>query len=799
LPGAVPCGLIYALVGLVAVALPATAAGLHAPGTKATDTSPANAPGGAAKKKVPIVFRADQVEYDDKRALTIAKGHVEISQGNEILLADTVTYDAHTDTVTASGKVSLLEPTGDILFASFLELQDQFNNGFGKNVRMLLSDRSRLAANTARLTNGNRIDLRRSVYSPCDLCSSDPSQPPAWQLKAEQINDDRQLKIVEFRDATMELDGFPIFYTPYISEPDPSVKRASGFLSPSFGGGGDVGEHISIPYYWVLGPDKDLTLDPRFTTQAGEVLAGEYRERFSDGELDALGSINYSNVGAGTDENLGDALRGNINASGVWDIDSTYRTGFQLQRVSDQTYLLRFGFDTPLLNSEISHAYLQGFDPTGGTDVDAYLFQPLTPGLGDATQPIVLPVINRDWQSQPDALGGRWNINANLLDIVREVGTQTRRASVGSVWNTTLRDGIGGQYELSASVRADGYSVDDLSQASNPDLPNEYFSINGAPPLKPIGDSLIAGRVFPQLGLKWSYPLIRRGDELTELVEPIVGVYAGPDGGNRTDIPDEDSQSFQFRDSNLFEPDRLAGYDVLDTGQRVDYGTKFGLYDKDGGSYHMLIGQSLRAQTNAFLPPDSGAEQRVSDIVGGVTLAPNPYLDLVYHFRLDSATLASHYQEIGVSAGPQNLRLGVNYLLIPAQQQSDVVTDPIDGATENIIYGKREQLIFSANTKLTRYWSLNGQETVNLTDSANIVNGVTTPQSSSTNLYATLSAIYQDECMAFIGSITQSGIRSGDVTPGVSVLFSIVFKNLGEIGGNVLSVGGSTTTTDTPN
>jgi hypothetical protein len=41
--------------------------------------------------------------------------------------------------------------------------------------------------------------------------------------------------------------------------------------------------------------------------------------------------------------------------------------------------------------------------------------------------------------------------------------------------------------------------------------------------------------------------------------------------------------------------------------------------------------------------------------------------------------------------------------------------------------------------------------------------------------------------MAFIGTVTQSGIRNGDVTPGVSVLFSIVFKNLGEIGGSLLS------------
>jgi hypothetical protein len=81
-------------------------------------------------------------------------------------------------------------------------------------------------------------------------------------------------------------------------------------------------------------------------------------------------------------------------------------------------------------------------------------------------------------------------------------------------------------------------------------------------------------------------------------------------------------------------------------------------------------------------------------------------------------------------------------------------------------------------------------ETVNLTNSTTLVNNVPTPQPSSASLYGSVSAIYQDECMAFIGSVTQSGIRSGDVTPGYSLLFSIVFKNLGEIGGTVASLSG---------
>ena len=753
--------------------------------------APTTAQIGSAKTPVrdqnaPIVFRADEVEYDEQLALTIARGHVEISQNGQVLLADTVTYNQRTDTVTASGNVSLSQPTGEIVFADFMELRDSMNEGFAKNVRMLLSDRSRLAANTARRTNGNRTELRRAVYSPCDLCKDDPSAPPAWQLKAREINHDKELKIVEFRDATMEIDGWPVFYTPYISTPDPSVKRASGFLTPSFGGSNTLGAHVTIPYFLVLGPDKDLTLAPRFTTEVGPILATEYRQRFGFGMLDAIGSVNYSdpNSAGGPDKEL----RGHINSTSVFDLSDTYRAGLDVQRVSDQNYLLQFGFGNPLLNAEISRGYLEGFQPRASTDVNTYVFQPLLPGIGDSTQPIVLPVANRNWQSQPDALGGRWNLNANLLDIVRLTGTQTRRVSLGSKWDRSFGDGIGGQYLFTANLRGDGYSVNNLSPQSNPDLPSAYFSTNGAPPAEPIATNFLTGRVFPQVGLKWSYPLVHPGGTLTPLIEPIAAVYAAPAGGNQRKIPNEDSLSFQYDDTDLFRPDRLAGYDVLDTGQRVDYGIKTGLYDSSGGSYRALIGQSYRAQTNPFLPPGSGAEKRLSDIVGRVVLSPNSYFDLIYRFRLDGSNFGYRSQQVGINAGPQNLRVSANYILLPAQLASEVVTNPTTG--QSVLYGKQEQLSFVVTAKLTRYWTLQGSETLNLTNTANLVNGVPTPQAGNTSLYASLSAIYQDECMAFIGALTQSGIRNGAVTPGVSVLFSVVFKNLGEVGGTVASIAG---------
>jgi LPS-assembly protein len=745
--------------------------------------------GAGQNRNAPVVIRADEMEYDNQLALTVARGHVEIEQNGETLLADTVTYNQRTDTITASGHVTLTQPTGEILFADYLELRDAMTQGFAKNVRMLLADRSRLAANTARRTAGKHTELMGGVYSPCDLCKRDPSAPPAWQIEAHEITHDTQLKLVELRDATMQIDGWPVFFTPYLSFPDPTVKRASGFLTPSFGGSNTVGAHFSIPYFLVLGPDKDVTITPRYMTKAGPLLDLGYRQAFGNGFVDAEGSINYSNPESSSTSSTGKMVRGNIDATSQFDLNADWRTGLDVQRVSDQSYLLEFGYGNPLLNAEISHGYLEGFAPRGLTTVDTYAFQPLLPGLGDSTQPIVIPEINRDWQSEPDALGGRWNLNANLLDIVREVGTQTRRVSLGSQWERVFEDGIGGQYKFTAGLRGDGYWINNLSQVSNPDLPSAYFSQNGMPPAEPIATDFVTGRAFPQVGLQWSYPLIHPGGSVTPLIEPIVAGYAAPNGGNQRKIPNEDSLAFEYDDTDLFRPDRLAGYDLLDTGQRVDYGLKFGLYDNSGGSYRALVGQSYRAETNPFLPLGSGAEQRLSDVVGRVVLSPSSYLDLIYRFRLGGNNLSNQGQQLGISAGPNNLRLAATFVEIPPELPSEVAPSPMSG--QNVLYGKQKQLTLSATAQLTRYWSLQGSETLNLINTTNLVNGVVTPESSNTSLYATLAAVYQDECMVFVGEITQSGITNGAVTPGVSVLFSVVFKNLGEVGGTVASFSGS--------
>ena len=67
--------------------------------------------------------------------------------------------------------------------------------------------------------------------------------------------------------------------------------RQSGFLTPSYSSSTALGAEVTIPYYWSLAPDRDVTFLPRFTSEESVVLAGEYRERTRNGRYTVDGSI----------------------------------------------------------------------------------------------------------------------------------------------------------------------------------------------------------------------------------------------------------------------------------------------------------------------------------------------------------------------------------------------------------------------------------------------------------------------------------------------------------------------------
>jgi len=703
----------------------------------------------------PLLFTADEVQYDQDLGVTVAKGNVEVSEGDQILLADTVTYNQRTDTVTATGHVSLMQPTGDIVFADFMELHDNLRDGFIKDIRILLSDRSRMAGNTARRTDGTRTELRRGVYSPCELCKDDPSRPPLWQIKAERIVDDKNTQTIEYHDATMEFDGIPVFYMPYMSHPDPSVKRASGFLAPSIGSGNNLGFHVTVPYFWAIGNDKDFTFRPMLTSGAGVMLDQEYRQVWGFGKLDLEGSLAIGGAQVQTGPlgvpNLTDSptpVRGHINGTGIFDISNNWRAGFDVERASDQAYLLKYNFSQPN-NFLTSHIYAEDFGQRSYGNISAYSFQSLNPAVGDGIQPIVLPVASYDWTSEPDKIGGLLSVNGNLLNLERHTGPEMRRVSGGMEWRLPFNGPIGDHFDFSVSTRIDGYQADNVPVG---------LDVNS-------NQTAFAGRAFPQGALKWRYPWVRSDTYTSEVIEPMAAFVAAPNGGNPPQIPNEDSQGYEFDETSLFRPNRLPGYDLVDSGQRVDYGLHAGIYNYTYGSSNLLVGQSYRLEKSSPFLVGSGLEDQVSDVVGRLAVSPSDEFDLFYRLRLDHRDLAMRRQEAGFSVGPPNLQLGASLISV----------SNIPGLTA---LQTGTQVSANITAALTRYWSLK------LYDTRNISSGGAT-------IYSGLSLIYQDDCFAIKTTVQQSGIRVGDVTPGVDVLVTLVFKNLGELDEKVLSAGGT--------
>ena len=78
---------------------------------------------------LPLLFSADEVTRDGDLGVIKAAGNVEISQGERVLLADNVSYNLEDNIVTASGNISLLEPSGDVLFANYMELSGDLKDG----------------------------------------------------------------------------------------------------------------------------------------------------------------------------------------------------------------------------------------------------------------------------------------------------------------------------------------------------------------------------------------------------------------------------------------------------------------------------------------------------------------------------------------------------------------------------------------------------------------------------------------------------------------------------------------------
>ena len=123
---------------------------------------------GAASAQTPddVLLTAEQVTYNEELGVVTASGNVELSRGVRVLRADTLSYNRRADLVTASGNVALIEPSGDVLFADYMELTGDLKSGAIAGIRILMTDESRLGTGlfVALLVGWRSVEQSHPIY-----------------------------------------------------------------------------------------------------------------------------------------------------------------------------------------------------------------------------------------------------------------------------------------------------------------------------------------------------------------------------------------------------------------------------------------------------------------------------------------------------------------------------------------------------------------------------------------------------------------------------------------------------------
>ncbi|MEZ5690109.1 MAG: LPS assembly protein LptD [Rickettsiales bacterium] len=689
--------------------------------------------------KQPVLLTARQVDYDKERSLVSASGKVEVVQGEIILLADHIIYDQKENVVTASGNISVLEASGNVVFADKLELKDDMKKGVIGQFKARLNDDSLFAANSAKKINENVTELHQAVYSPCKVCRSETEENyPLWQLEADHIVIDKEKQKVSYENAFMEIYNIPIFYTPYFSHPTPGADNKSGLLAPTLKQSTNLGTVYKQPIYYSIEADKDITVTPIYTSLEGPVLDGEYRQLFNNGTLNLSGSITKPQTrDAGGVVSKGQDIRGHFSGEGHFHTKDKTNLGFSINKTSDDTYLRRYDIsDDSFLTSRI---YAEKYDFIGDNklknhmrsafDIQALEFDGLTADDDNRISPRILPLVNFDWQSEKGEYDDRFLINANIMALTRRQGTESRRISTTAGWNLPYITEDGQIIELNAAVRTDLYWIDDFTLVNGNNFSGKTT------------------RVLPSASVTWRYPFINNLENSNILIEPIVMLATSAKSGNSGKIPNEDSSIPEFNTSNLFSPNRFAGYDRVETGAQASYGIRGHAQFPDNKYVNWLVGQHYRRDTNNNFPYSNNSSNKFSDYVGNIGVYYDPF-SVSYRTRLDKDSLAFNQNEVNALFNYYPVYLSSSYLSLK--------NDP---TLQN-----REEISGALAINLTKQWiwGVSATRDLQINDISN----------------ASTSLTFNNECIYITNSFGRNYTSDRDIKPSTTYMFQISFKNL---------------------
>ncbi|ABE28975.1 organic solvent tolerance family protein [Paraburkholderia xenovorans LB400] len=200
-----------------------------------------------------------------------AKGSAEVRRNTVVIKADALHYDQDTDMADAYGSVHVVN-NGNSFVGPEAHMRVDSSEGFMTAPKYHFN----VTGGSGSAERVDLLDNERSVFTKGTYTACACADDPAWYIKGSEFDFDTGADEGVAHNGVLFFQGFPVFASPWLSFPL-SGERRSGVLPPTFSLSSSNGFELSVPYYFNIAPNRDLTLTPRLISKRGVQLQSTFR------------------------------------------------------------------------------------------------------------------------------------------------------------------------------------------------------------------------------------------------------------------------------------------------------------------------------------------------------------------------------------------------------------------------------------------------------------------------------------------------------------------------------------------
>jgi len=498
-----------------------------------------------------IEIAADKIEVLNDGNKIKATGNILIQTEEYLSSTDNLIYDKSKERIKASGNIIVKDSLENYYYFDKFISDKDFSKASGTNTKIRLNDGSRIVGKSFIRTDSNINQINDAIYTPCLQKNYIVKDCPGWKLNANKVVHDVEKRNIYYEGATLSIFNVPILYSPFFSHPDPSVRKRSGLLMPSIASDNNLGTTFSLPYFFNLSSNYDITLTPSIQTRADDYYSVNYRHLTKNHRFNMDSSISDDESNTGTKNHV--FINGKVrNPFGKFE--------YGIQTSNNDTYLRKNYIDEAIIltsglnfTKEMDNSYL---------DFSSYVYKHLNNSSNKKWE-YLYPNISYDIYNYKDPIYGlNWKIDNSLLNL-----------------KTIDKNNV---KQLSSEILSDGVHISRKTGLKFVNtIQNRLIYINNR------DNNFSQLRVFPQLSSKISYPLSKSRNNRTEYLEPIVMPILAPHNNY-----DNDQNT---SNSNIFSLNRETSLSQWESGPRINYGINW-LVSNSDLLLNTSLGQSLKVR-----------------------------------------------------------------------------------------------------------------------------------------------------------------------------------------------------------